>query len=317
LNEAGELWSDDARSRERWSPLFAQVRQGVPLSDVLAGRKIFPAYMVAMIRIGEATGTLPLAFTKCADYLAARHGFRQSLVAALVYPAIVLAVAAVALVILFLHVLPIFEEMYRRFDTELPLLTRALIAAMNFLRANVLWLVLVGVIISLLFRHAYRNDSRRLNLDHRLLHLPFLGGFMRQYYQMVLCSGLGHLLAAGIGLLEALDILVPIVPNRWLQRCVSAARQEVAKGRSLAESFRQHKVLALRSIKLVHIAEQSADLAGTLSDLAVMLEETVTHQLKRFTSAFEPLLIVLMALVIGVVLVALYLPMFDIVSVME
>jgi len=317
LSEAGDLWAEDLKQGDRWTPIFRSVREGVPLSDAAAASGGFPRYLVAIFRIGEATGTLKTSFEKSADYLTERRAIRQTLISALIYPAIVLVVAAAAMLVLFLYVLPVFEEMYAKFDADMPTITLLLMGGMTFLRATGPWLALGLTGVTLLAWQRIQTPTGRAQFDALLYRIPLFGSFLKSYHQTLFCQSLGHLLEAGLGLLDALEILGPIIPNSGMRASIAQSRGAIARGVSLNQSLRANKVFPPRLLKMVAMAEQSGSLSKTLCDLGDMLKAEIDDKVKAFASIFEPLLIVTLAIVIGFVLVALYLPMFDIVEVLE
>ncbi len=315
LTEAGLLWSEDHKNSERWTGLFLEVMEGIPLS--LAARNQFPPYLIAMIAIGEATGTLARSFESSASYLTERRNFKQTLASAMVYPAVVLVVALAALVILLVYVLPIFEEMYRKFDATLPAITRGLLGLMTLVGQYGLWVVLGSVAAWWLLVHFFRNEERRQRRDAAIYRLPLLGHFIWDIHQALFCQSLGFLRDSGVDLLEALVTLAPILANRDYRNRVTRVVDLVERGIPLSEALAQENVLSNRNLKIIHLAERSGELGPALLDLGAMLRQSIDQKTKTFASLFEPILIVAVALVIGFVLVALYLPMFDIVQVME
>ena len=317
LAEAGALWTEDLKTSRRWEALFRDVLQGISLAETMRRRKGFPAYLVAMVGIGEATATLPRSFQKSAEYLLERRQLRQTLISALIYPAVVLVVAAAAMAILMVYVLPVFEEMYGRFNAELPFTTRLLLNSVAGLKSN-FWIILAVLGLAVfLTGHLFRDPQRRLLLDAQAYRIPVLGGFLAEYHQTRFCQALGHLLDSGVGLLDALDIVSPVLGNLSYKARAEQARFDVARGVSLAQALREHQLLSNRTLKMVQMAEQSGSLSGTLLDLGEMMKQSIDHKLKTFAGLFEPILIVGLAVLIGFVLAALYLPMFDIVQIME
>ena len=315
LADAGVLWARDLKNSGPWLDIFEKVIQGRPLSQ--AAQPFFPAWLLAMIRIGEASGSMRQSFESSWRYLEDRRRLRRALVSAMTYPAIVLAAATFALAVLLGYVLPIFQDMYRKFDADLPVLTRLLMAVMVFLRDYGLLLALCVAVIVYGLTAVFKNDPQRLWLDRLTYRLPLLGGFIALCHQARFCASLGHLLTSGVGLLEALEIISSIMANRDFRLRINEVRDAVARGETMAKAMGDQSVLSGGNLKIVEMAEQSAALGSAFSDLGETLTEEVNHQTSTFTALFEPILIVVLAVVIGFVLIALYLPMFDIVQIME
>lgn len=317
LKEAGDLWLTDADSQGPWHHIFTQVTQGTSLGEALEAQAQTPSMVIALVRMGEATGQLDLAFNKAADTLEERQKLQSAISGALAYPLVVLLVASLAIGILFIYVLPIFSDLYQRYQTDLPVLTSLLMACLDGLRAWGWLLAILLVLFAGLGWQLSQKPAIRLRIDRLILRMPLVGKHVSSYQQILFAQGLGQLLTAGIGLLEAIRITLPSLGNKeWrhrLQNCLTPIEQ----GASPAQTFSREHVLRDKSGHLVVLGEEAGRLAATLLDVARMEKNELDRRLAKHISMLEPLLIVGMALVIGVVLIALYLPMFDIVNLME
>lgn len=315
LSEAGALWIEDLKDPAPWDTIFARVNEGTPLSTAMDEYGGFPAYMVSMIQIGEATGSLHRSFEKTATYLRDKQQLRNTVISALTYPMVVLVVAVIAMAVLFTKVLPIFEQSYRRFGNELPIPTKMLMEFMAFLQQFGIYFFLGFLVAGLLFKQWLVLPRNRLRFDRFIYKVPVVGSLMALSHNTLFCTSLSHLLDSGVGLLEALSLVV--VPNRHMRLQLNTATDAVARGIPLSESLQEQGLLEPKLIRMISLGEESGEMSRTLEDSGMMLAERLERKLKRFTTLFEPILIVTLALVIGTVLIALYLPMFDIVSIME
>ncbi len=315
LKEAANLWTEDAKDPEFWNQLFSHVLAGKALSEEME-EHAFPPYLVAMTRIGETTGRLQESFDYCVLYLLEQRKLKQTLVSALTYPAMVLCVAFIAILILFLYVMPVFEEMYQRYDSQLPLITQWLMGSMSFIRAN--WISLLFVVVGIIAVLKQTSKTRRFRewRDQWILVFPGLSVFSKQYFDTLICQSLGNLLTSGVGILESMHILVPLVSSIPIQKRLQEATIWIAQGVSPAESFDKEKLFNKRIRRMIRVGEESGDLGDVLTQLGQIELETLQARLKSFTNVLEPLIIIGISIIIGVILTALYLPMFDIVQAM-
>lgn len=317
LKDAGDLWLADGSNHPVWTKVFQDVTAGIALSQALESQAKAPAMLVALVRMGEATGSLDEAFRQAAETLEEQQKLRSAVWGALAYPMIVVLVAALAMGVLFVYVLPIFSDLYSRYQTDLPWLTSQLMALLAGMRAyGLLMLITLGGIF-LLTWNLLKHETWRLRWHRFLLRIPVLRKHLAAYQQIVFCQGMGQLLAAGVGLLEAIRITLPSLANLVWRRRLEACLAPIEQGASPAHCFTQEQVLPAKLGRMAMLGEEAGRLATTLKDLGRLEKNELDRRLAAHISMLEPLLIVGMALVIGVVLIALYLPMFDIVNLME
>jgi len=317
LKEAGDLWLDEDEKAAHWRGVFSDVTAGKPFANALRDQVNAPAILVAMVRMGEATGQLDDAFHQAAQALEARQKLQSAIWGALAYPMVVLLVATIAMAVLFAYVLPIFSELYRRYQTDLPWLTSQLMALLDWGRQWA-WFLGLGLLVALVaLIQLNRQPNWHYRFHHWLLRLPLIGKHIAAYQQIQFCQALGQLLGAGVGLLEALRITEPSLSNAVWRKRLASCLPQIEQGASPAACFAQAKVLNPKLARMATLGEEAGQLAKTLRDLGRLEKADLDRRLATHISLLEPLLIVGMALVIGTVLVALYLPMFDIVNIME
>ena len=317
LKEAGDLWLAEGEKAQHWRHVFEAVTSGVPLAQALREKVNAPAILVAMVRMGEATGQLDEAFDQAAQALEAKQKLQSAVWGALAYPMVVLLVATIAMAVLFTYVLPIFGELYRRYQTELPWLTEQLMGFLGWMRQ---WGWFAGLALAAFPIMAFqlsRQPNWRLRFHGWMLRVPLVGRHIAAYQQIQFCQASGQLLGAGVGLLEALRITGPSLSNALWRERLASCLPKIESGASPTACFSQAQVLSPKLARMAHLGEEAGQLAKTLQDLARLEKADLDRRLATHISLLEPLLIVGMALVIGMVLVALYLPMFDIVNIME
>lgn len=317
VKESGNFWLEQADRPETWLPVFSRLAQGESLWEILQSEKVAPPMVCAMIRMGESTGRMAFAFRQSADFLEARLNLARQVRSALSYPALVLLVSGAAISVLVFYVLPIFEEMYRRFGHELPMVTRLLLGGLDHLRAmGFLYLLLIGLAV-FVYRWAGTQPTFRLWQDERILALPFAGQSVSRWVQANFSKGMASLLGAGVGLLESLELASQLVGNQAYQKRIHEARSQIITGVSPALVFEQTQLLPASLARLLRMGEETGRLAEAFQEIHHFLEQRIKSQLKKLEQFLEPLLIIGLALIIGFILVALYMPMFDLVQILD
>lgn len=294
------------------------VRQGSTLADALAEQPaVFDPLFIQFVRTGEFSGTLDRLLLRVADHLERAATLTRKLRLALAYPAVVLAVAVAAVVFLLTVIVPTFAEMFISFGEELPTPTRIVIALSRGLVTAAPFLLLGGIASVVVGRRALRFPSVKRGWDHLLLRLPVLGALRLKGLIARFAQTLGTLLGAGVGLVPALDILADAIPNTRLQETVRVMRHSVVHGRGLARSLQADEFFPPLLTHLVFVGEETAELDEMLLHVADHYEREVDASVDALTTLLEPLLIVTIGLVLGAILIALYLPMFDLVQAVQ
>ena len=268
--------------------------------------------VLKMLEVGEASGELGTAARQIARYYEALSRIRSKVVTALMYPCLVLVVTIAAVAVLTLYVIPMFLTLFARYQLELPLATRILTATTDFFGSGG-WLILPASAALLLFgRH--RGWHRRPWFFQVIDRIPFLGPFLRTLRILNVTQSLANLLTAQVRIHEAVHLLVGLTPDPRLDRELTEVAERVLKGDALSAAMRGRNLLPERELRLVRIGEETGRLADQFHFLAEQYQNRLWRSLDRFTSLFEPLLIVFLSLVIGGILIALYVPLFDILS---
>lgn len=315
--DSGEFWMEQARHPQVWSAMFQRVQQGDSLWEVLEDSPSVPKLVCAMVRMGESTGDLAGGFRQSAHFLEARMDMIQNIRSALSYPALVMTVSMGAISVLVFYVLPIFEEMYKRFGHDLPWLTRNLLGLLHHGRQFGFLYGLLLALFLVTYIWARKQPGFRLKHDAGLFRAPLVGPAYRQTIQNVFCQGMASLLKAGIGILESLELASNLVQNRHFQKQVHLARSEISTGKPPAEVFVELGLLQPGLARMLRIGEESGQLSQAFLEIHHYLDFRTRSRLKTMEGFMEPILIVSLAAVIGVILVALYMPMFDLVQILD
>ena len=311
LGEALRLLAAENQLLAPWCTRWAQgLEAGKSLSQMAAASpEASSPLVVKMLQVGETTGDMSGSLTRIAEHLAALNRLRHKIVSALTYPAIVLGVSVIAVVVLTVYVIPMFLDMFRRYQVELPGITQALLGITGFL-ADFGW-VLAGVMLVLWFlgRHRGWRQSPRF---HRILgSIPWLGSTLGLHQNLVIMRNLANLLAADVRIHDSVAILYGLSRNPEYNRRIREVGIRINKGDALSVALRSGGLLPERDLVLIRIGEETGQLVAQTAHLASDYEQRLDRRFTRFLALFEPVLIVTLSGVIGFILIALYLPLFD------
>lgn len=287
------------------------IEAGLPLSRCAAEmRATADPLIVKMLEVGEASGQLAAGVRQIARYYGVLNRIRTRVTTALMYPALVLLVTGVAVVVLTTYVIPMFLAMFARYQLTLPWMTLVLIAVSDFLAD---WGLLCAAVAAGAGFWAKRAGWFRGPTWFRLLDwIPVVGPFLALLRRLTITQSMANLLSAEVRVHDAVALLVGLVRDPRVDGQLSQIARRVTKGEALSAALADGNLLDARECRLIRIGEESGRLADQLAFIAKQHEERLERLLNRFTALFEPILIVFLALFIGFILTALYLPLFDI-----
>lgn len=288
------------------------LEDGASLSEALARRPgVFDGAYRSLVRVGEETGTLGEVLGRLADRLERRAAVRQEIKKALAYPALVLAVALAATVFMLQVVVPMFADMYADFGAELPGLTRWLLEVSTFMNRHAT-LVLAGLALGAVGLYAGMQTALYVRLrDRAALRLPLVSSLTRSYVAAQMCQTLATLTKQGVPLDEALEVTSAATSNHVLAARLTSVRRDVQGGRSIRSAFSSADVLPARSRQLIALGEETGQLPALLERAATWHANQTEHRVAMLLAVLEPLLIIVVGLLLGTILTALYLPIFD------
>ncbi len=293
----------------------ASVEQGSTFSDALRRHpKVFDHLYTNLVQAGEVGGILDTILNRLAVYIEKAMKLRRQVRGAMVYPSIVIVVFIGVLSILLLFVIPGFQNMFKDFGSkdELPALTRMVMAVSNAFIGNLLWIILgmTGLIAALTY--TYRTPKGKRAIHKLLLGLPVIGPVLRKIAVARFTRTLGTLLASGVPILDALDIVAKTAGNVIVEEAILYARLKIAEGKNMAQPLMETNVFPSMVVQMVGVGEQTGALDAMLNKIADFYEEEVDVAVAALTSLIEPALMVGIGGTVGVVLIAMYLPIFSI-----
>jgi len=296
--------------------IYEKVKAGTSLSDAfLEHGSMFPAVYSASLLAGERSGNLDAVLRRYVAYEKVIGAVRKRTIAALIYPAILVTMMVVLIGIIVLRVVPAFSEFYSNFGKQLPLSTRIVVAVSDAAVNNIVFLV-AGVVAGTIAIWGWlRQPGQRARVDRLLLELPWAGNTVRKFATAQLARTLATLLGGGIPLVNALEIAVRSMNNRYLARELDEVRHRVQEGDSFAHSLLEKGVVPDVAVKMVEVGESTGALQEMLNSLADFYDEEIETEVSRFITLVEPVLLVVMGVVIAIVVLALYMPLFELSSV--
>jgi general secretion pathway protein F len=298
------------------SRILAQVRQqvteGSSLADALAQHpRLFASLYVNMVRAGEASGALHVVLERLADYTENQARLLRKVRSALTYPAIMLLLSATILFFLLSYVVPKVTRIFQETHQQLPLPTRFLLGLSDFV-ATWWWLILlVLAAIAVGVTRWARTEAGRERVDRLTLAVPYFGRLVQKLAVARFARTLSTLLASGIGLLPALDIVKSIVDNTVLTRAIERARDAIREGQSIALPLRESGFFPPLVVHMVAVGERSGELEAMLGKAADTYDDEVENAVTALTAIFEPIIIVVMGGVVLFIVLAILLPIFE------
>jgi type IV pilus assembly protein PilC len=289
-----------------------RVRAGNSLSEAFeAHGALFPGVYTASLMAGEKSGNLEQVIRRYVTYVKVVETVRRKTISALIYPTVLLALSLVVVGILVLRVVPQFSGYYQQFGEELPLSTRVIVAVSNYATTYfglMLLLIVSGAVMVWLW---LKRPGERQRFDGWILRLPAIGPVARKFATSQASRTLATLLGGGIPLVNAIDVAARSIRNRYMAGELQAAAQQVREGRSLSLAMTESGAFPDVALKMVEVGEQTGALQEMLNSLADFYDEEIETSLDRFVTLVEPILLIIMGIVIAGLLLALYMPLFN------
>jgi type IV pilus assembly protein PilC len=298
--------------------VYERVKAGAQISDAFDEfGPLVPRVYVASLLAGERSGNLEVVLRRYVAYARLMGSIRRKTISALIYPLILIGLAMFVVGIIVFKLVPAFSEFYATFGSELPALTLGILAISDF--ARTWWLVLTVAAVAAVWtiRAWMQHPGQRARLDRVTLRLPWVGAIARKFATSQLARTLATLLGGGIPLVQALDVAARSVSNRFIARELDTVGQSVREGQSLAATMRDRGVFPDVAVKMTEVGEATGSLQDMLNSVADFYDEELETNLERFVTLVEPVLLILLGIVIAALLLALYLPLFQLSSVVR
>ncbi|KHT53229.1 MSHA biogenesis protein MshG [Alteromonas macleodii] len=303
------------RFQEILKDIADQLEQGRSLSSSMAKyEKVFTRLTISVVVVGENTGKLDDVFLQLALYFEREQETRKRIKSALRYPTFVLIALAIAMFILNLFVVPVFTQMFERFDTELPIMTRVLIGASNFF-VNYWWLLIIVIVGGIFAVKQYVNSTNgRLKWDKFKLKLPVVGSIIERSLLSRYSRSFSMILRAGVPLTAGLSLTADAVDNAHMQKRIKEMRQGIEKGESLLRVSKNSELFSTLVLQMIAVGEETGRLEPLLEESADYYEREVDFDLKSLTAKIEPILIGFVAVMVLILALGIFTPMWNMMS---
>ena len=295
-----------------------RVRGGAALSEAFGAHAgLLPSVYTASLLAGERSGNLDQVLRRFVEYTKIIETVKRKTISALIYPAILITLAIVLVSIIVLRVVPAFTDFYATFDAELPPLTRGIVFVSSVVRQQYLLILVVLAAAVGAFVVWFRQAGRMARLDRLILRVPVVGEIAGKFATSQMSRTLATLLGGGLPLVNALEIAARSVGNQHIAAELDVVTTRVREGQSFAAALEARRVFPDVAVRMVEVGESTGALQDMLNTVADFYDEEISTQMERFVTLVEPVLLVIMGVVIAGLLLALYLPLFQLSSVLN
>ena len=294
------------------------VEAGNTLADAFRKHpQAFSDLYVNMVAAGEAGGILDTILIRLATFLEKSDALIRKVKGAMVYPVVIMSVAVIAIAVLLIFVIPTFQSMFASVNLELPLPTRVVIGMSQLLIGY--WWAIIGAFVGLFFsfKRYYATSSGKLQIDGMMLKAPVLGDILRKSAVSRFTRTLGTLISSGVSILDGLEITAKTAGNMVIHNAVMESRHSIAGGETIAAPLEKSKVFPPMVISMIAVGEQTGGLDEMLSKIADFYDEEVDAAVSGLLALMEPVMIVFLGVVVGGMVVAMYLPIFDMINAVQ
>jgi len=294
------------------------VESGHTVADALAKHpNAFSDLYVNMVAAGEAGGILDTILMRLATFMEKNDALIRKVKGAMIYPGVIMSVAVIAIAVLLIFVIPVFETMFGSVGLALPLPTRIVIGLSRFLKGYwyLIGLGMGGLVFAV--KRYYATPNGKLTIDKTLLKMPVLGDVLRKSAVSRFTRTLGTLISSGVSILDGLEITAKTAGNRVIQDAIMASRASIAGGDTIAAPLQKSQVFPPMVISMIAVGEQTGGLDEMLSKIADFYDEEVDAAVSGLLSLLEPVMIVFLGVVVGGMVVAMYLPIFDMINAVQ
>ncbi|RXI98414.1 type II secretion system F family protein [Anaerobacillus alkaliphilus] len=301
--------------RKALAEVEEDIRAGNPFSDSAAKhKKIFPPMFINMMRAGEASGTIDEALERLADHFEKQYQTRQKVFSAMAYPTVIGFIAIFVVIFLLTTVVPTFANMLLSFGGELPAITVFVLSASEFVQSSWWLFIILAIGLYVAFLVVKSKPTSKYYLDFAILRLPIFGKMLQKAALARMARTLSSLFSSSVPILQAIAIVEKVVENEVIARTLQKSRRSLEAGLPLTEPMRDHWVFPPLVVQMIAIGEETGSLDQMLSKVADFYETEVENATDRLKSLIEPLMIVFLAAIVGTIVIAIMVPMFQIYS---
>src|SRR5574341_2220246 len=304
--------SDNKAFRNTIKTIKGDVESGFTLADALRKHpKIFDDLYVNMVAAGEVGGVLNTILNRIAIFIEKAAKLKSKVKGAMIYPCTIIVVAVAVVTVLLLFVIPVFAELYGGMGKALPAPTQITINISNFFRAYFMYMAVALVGVGVAIKMYYKTEHGRFNIDGLMLKLPVMGDLIRKVAVARFSQNMSILLSSGVPILDGLAITAKTAGNKVVEKAVMKCRVSISQGKTIAEPLAESKVFPPMVCQMVAVGENTGALDSLLKKVAEFYEEEVDDAVANLTALMEPAIMVVLGVVLGGLVVAMYLPIFQ------
>jgi len=304
--------------RELMMRIEKEIRSGKSISEAFSPYdQYFSKVYIASLMAGERSGNLAETITRYNNYAKVMMVTKSKIRTAMAYPTLLLFFSLVLLGILINFIIPRFSDFYINFEAELPAVTKSLLAFSNFAKKNLVIILVFMLGLILIYFKMRKGDKSSLLLARLQLKIPYGKPIWIESSISLFCRTLGLLLEGGISLLSSLGVASKAVPNKYLVTKMKDLSEFIKNGESLSESLKKAEFFTPLALDMIRIGETSANLEGMLAEVADVYDERIRSRIDTFVSLIEPLIIIVMGIVVAAMLLSVYMPIFNIIRVVQ
>jgi len=296
----------------------SDIESGIAIADAMKKQpKAFSELYVSMIRAGETGGVLDAILERLSAYLEAAEELKSKVKGAMVYPAVVSGVASTVTIFLLVAVIPTFKSVFASFGGELPFPTRILLAVSDFLRHNIMFIILIPIGGFVFLQKWYKTEKGRTAVDGFTIRTPVFGDLLKKVAVSKFTRTLGTLIKSGVPILQALDTVAKTSGNKVVENAIMKARESIREGEKIADPLKLSGIFPPMVIQMISVGEETGNLEIMLTKIADFYDQEVDTAVKAMTSLIEPIIICVMGVVIGSIVICMFLPIFQMSSLID
>jgi type IV pilus assembly protein PilC len=304
--------SENKTFRGMLKQVTKDVEGGSTLADALAKHsKVFDALFVNLVAAGEVGGILDTILQRLAAYIEKAEKLKSQIKGAMTYPAVVVGIAFIVIAVIMIFVIPVFQDMFSSFGKALPIPTQIVVNISNFVKGNIHYMIIGFIVFIWVYKRYASTTSGRRNIDSIMLRLPIFGDLIKKVAVARFTRTLGTMISSGVPILDALEITAKTAGNVIVEEVIYDARSSIAEGQTISEPLSETDIFPGMVTQMISVGESTGALDAMLDKIADFYDDEVDATVSAMTSMLEPLLMLFLGGAIGGIVVAMYLPIFQ------
>ncbi len=303
------------QKKEKDQKLFETINEkvvaGDSLSKTIQDTGKFSPYEYYSLSIGEESGRLVEVLNETAHFFSQKIKQKRQLTGAMTYPLVVLSTAVIAVYFMLAFIVPLFEDVFVRFDGDLPTITKKIIIVSEFIKRNVLIIVFFGLTIAGVIAIVKRKNWYRSFSSSILIRLPQVGAIIKKVYLARFCGTMSLLMSSKTPMLKSIDLVSKMIHFYPFEQALKEIQDKILHGENLNEAMKEYKIFDSRIISLTKVAEEVNQLDLVFGRLAKQYSEELEHQIGMLSNLLEPVMIIVVGIIVAIVLISMYLPLFQ------